>query len=79
MVNLFCESTLALDDARKAGPKEVSFSTILRWVTIGALSPDGKRVRLDAVRLGGRWITSREALQRFAEALTPEFAEVAGA
>jgi hypothetical protein len=23
------------------------------------------------VRLGGRWVTSREALQRFAERLTP--------
>jgi hypothetical protein len=28
-------------------------------------------VRLEAVRLGGRWVTSREALQRFAERLTP--------
>jgi hypothetical protein len=25
------------------------------------------------VRLGGRWVTSLEALQRFAEALTPRF------
>jgi hypothetical protein len=28
-------------------------------------------VRLEAVRLGNRWVTSREALQRFALALTP--------
>ena len=28
------------------------------------------RVRLEAIRLGGRWFTSREALQRFAEKLT---------
>jgi hypothetical protein len=28
-------------------------------------------VRLDAARLGSRWITSHEALQRFAQALTP--------
>jgi hypothetical protein len=27
-------------------------------------------VRLEAVRLGGRWLTSREALQRFADRLT---------
>jgi hypothetical protein len=27
---------------------------------------------LEAVRLGGRWVTSREALQRFAERLTPD-------
>jgi hypothetical protein len=34
-------------------------------------APSGDLVRLEAVRLGGRWLTSREALQRFAEALTP--------
>jgi hypothetical protein len=28
-------------------------------------------VRLEAVRLGNRWMTSREALQRFTERLTP--------
>jgi hypothetical protein len=26
---------------------------------------------LEAVRLGGRWMTSREALQRFSDRLTP--------
>jgi hypothetical protein len=29
-------------------------------------------VRLEAIRLGGRWLTSREALQRFIERLTPD-------
>jgi len=28
-------------------------------------------VRLEAARIGSRWLTSREALQRFADALTP--------
>jgi hypothetical protein len=28
-------------------------------------------IRLDAIRIGGRWITSKEALQRFAATLTP--------
>lgn len=45
-------------------------STIWRWVRTGALAADGRRVRLEAVRLGSRWLTSVEALARFAEALT---------
>jgi Protein of unknown function (DUF1580) len=53
------------------------FSTILRWILKGAKAPDGSRVRLEAIRLGGRWFTSREALQRFAEKLTPRFHDAA--
>jgi hypothetical protein len=41
----------------------------------GTKAPDGRVVRLEAIRLGGRWLTSVEALQRFAAALTPSFAE----
>jgi hypothetical protein len=37
----------------------------------GAKAPDGSKVKLEAVRMGSRWLTSREALQRFAERLTP--------
>jgi hypothetical protein len=51
--------------------KKTHLSTLLRWITRGAKSPSGERVRLEAVRLGGRWMTSKEALQRFAERLTP--------
>jgi hypothetical protein len=43
----------------------------LRWIVKGAKAPDGTTVRLDATRLGGRWLTSREALQRFGDRLTP--------
>ena len=31
---------------------------------------DGRLVRLEAVRLGRKWVTSRQALQRFTTALT---------
>jgi hypothetical protein len=46
-------------------------SCVLRWVLDGVPGPDGRRVRLEALRLGGRWVTSAEALQRFGERLTP--------
>jgi hypothetical protein len=46
-------------------------STLLRWILHGVRGPDGAVVRLEALRLGNRWMTSKEALQRFAERLTP--------
>jgi hypothetical protein len=48
----------------------VSFQCVLRWVLSGSKTPDGSLIKLEAVRLGGHWLTSREALQRFAESLT---------
>jgi hypothetical protein len=76
MIDLTTESILSLRDAAKLIPparqgRPVSFQCILRWALEGAKAPSGERVKLEAVRLGGRWLTSREALQRFAEALTP--------
>lgn len=41
----------------------------------GTKAPDGSTVRLEALRLGGRWVTNREALQRFAEASTPQMSD----
>src|SRR5437867_12449235 len=54
------------------GGRPIHESTILRWILRGLPGPDGERVRLEGLRIGGHWITSREALQRFAEALTPD-------
>jgi hypothetical protein len=76
MIDLTQESVLSLAQAAKLQPpgrrgRSMSLSCVLRWVLQGVRGPDGKVVRLEAVRLGGRWLTSREALQRFAEAQTP--------
>jgi hypothetical protein len=77
MIDLASEQLLSLALAAKTVPparsgKVTHLSTILRWIRQGAPGPDGKRVKLEAIRLGGRWMTSREALQRFGERLTPE-------
>lgn len=53
------------------GGKSVDPSTTFRWITRGAAAPDGRRVKLEAVRVGGRWLTSRGAVARFVAALTP--------
>jgi hypothetical protein len=42
----------------------------LRWLTRGVRGPDGSRVYLQGVRVGGRWVTSVEALARFSAALS---------
>src|SRR5262245_53624302 len=64
-----CEAARRLPPGR--GGRPVSFSCVLRWITDGVSGPDGRRVKLEGVRVGGRWLTSEEALARWAERLTP--------
>jgi hypothetical protein len=76
MLDLTTEKAVPLGAATALVPpgrngKRCHLSTLLRWIVEGVKGPDGGRVRLEVVRLGGRWVTSREALQRFAERLTP--------
>jgi hypothetical protein len=76
MTALTSETLLPLADACRLIPparngRRTHISTVLRWIPRGTSSPSGEVVRLEAVRLGGRWMTSREALQRYADRLTP--------
>jgi hypothetical protein len=60
--------------ARRCGStrqgRPVHPATPLRWVFNGVRTPDGRRIKLEAVRCG-RWVTSLAAFQRFLEAQTP--------
>ncbi len=83
MIDLAAEMPIPLADACRLippgrGGKQTHLSTLLRWILKGVKGPDGAIVRLDAIRLGGRWVTSREAIQRFAEHLTPRVADEPG-
>jgi hypothetical protein len=76
MIDLSLEQPIPLAEACRLVPPgrggaKTHLSTLLRWILRGVRAPGGGLVRLEALRLGGRWVTSREALQRFAEALTP--------
>lgn len=62
------EAARGLPPARAGRP--VSVSCLMRWVKRGVRTP-GRRVYLKAVRLGGRWLTSRRALSDFAREQTP--------
>jgi hypothetical protein len=76
MIDISSETIISLRQAARSLPpgrrgRPVTLSCLLRWVLSGVRTPTG-RVCLEAIRMGGRWLTSREALQRFAERLTPE-------
>jgi hypothetical protein len=79
-IDLRNEKTLNLTAAARMLPpgrrgRPVSLSCVLRWVLDGVRLRSGDIVRLEAVRLGGRWITSVEALERFADRLTPRLSD----
>ena len=69
-IDILKERMLSLAQAAKLFPparrgRPVTPNAIWRWVSTGVRLASGT-----VVRLGGSWYTSREALQRFAEALT---------
>jgi hypothetical protein len=70
VVYSFAKATQFVPPGRNGRKSHIS--TLLRWATKGAKAPDGTIVRLEAKRLGGRWVTSREAILRFMAALTPQ-------
>jgi hypothetical protein len=82
-IDLRSEQLLSLPQAARRFPpyrrgRPVNPSTVWRWVFVGVRLPGGRRVRLDAVRLSGRWLTSVEAIERFIRAQTPRLGETAG-
>jgi hypothetical protein len=77
MSDILSETIVSIRDAAALFPgrrtKSLSFSTVWRWVLKGVRCGNGQVVRLEAVRLGSRWVTSREAIARFSAALTPRW------
>ena len=77
MIDLAKEKVVSFSDAGKVLPpsrlgRPVSPSCLMRWGLHGVKTSTG-RVYLEVLKVGGRWVTSIEALQRFAEAQTPIF------
>jgi hypothetical protein len=52
------------------GAKRLHPATLTRWILNGVKAIDGRRVKLEALRFGSRWLTSEPALQRFADSLS---------
>jgi hypothetical protein len=53
------------------GTGRASPSTVWRWIRTGTCTSDGRVVKLEAARLGTRWLTSTAAINRYMAALTP--------
>jgi Protein of unknown function (DUF1580) len=75
--NLLTETLLGMAEAARRLPpfrlgRPVAPATVWRWCMQGVRLADGTRLRLECIRLGGRWLTSTEALERFVAAQTPE-------
>ena len=70
-IDVATEELLTLRQAAKALPpsnrtgRPLHISALWRWYKSGILAPNGTRVRLEVVRVGGTLATSVEALQRF--------------
>jgi excisionase family DNA binding protein len=63
MIDIACEKLLTLQQAAdlmpvSRGGSKVHFVTIWRWI---------RDRKLEGIRVGGRWLTSLEAIQRAAE------------
>jgi hypothetical protein len=55
---------LTIDTADVKERYGLTTHTVINWIKTG-LKANGERVKLDAVRVGGRWKTSEAALSRF--------------
>lgn len=72
MISLTEETLIPLRDVPahlppRPGGKRIHVSAVYRWTQRGV-----QGIRLETIRVGGTTYTSVEALQRFADALTPE-------
>ena len=66
---MLSESLLSLSQAARRVPpyrgRQTAPSTVFRWLTAGVKLGDGTTLRLEGLRLAGRWLVSVEGLDRF--------------
>ena len=58
-----CEIARLAGKFRRGRPTHAS--TVTRWITVGVALEGGAVLKLEGVRLNGRWVSSRAALVRF--------------
>lgn len=66
---LLTVSQVAKSIPGRTGSRGLAPSTVARWIVSGAPARNGERVRLAAVRVGGRWLVRPADLQTFFAAL----------
>ena len=60
---------ITLTQASKLAPGRPSINCIWRWCRKGVIARDGRRLRLEHVRMGGKLYTSAQWLAEFGQAL----------
>jgi hypothetical protein len=75
-IDLTQETMLSLAQAARRFPpfrlgRPVSPATIWRWCHEGVKVPDAGVVKLECIRVSGRWLTSVQAISRFVARQTP--------
>jgi hypothetical protein len=60
---------LTITEAMERYPKKTHRKTVLSHIRRGVKTPEGY-IRLEATRVGGRWITTQEAIDQFCERVT---------
>ena len=69
MPRVLSETVMSVGEAAALPGVSTYSATVIRWITHG-VSVNGKVIRLEAVRVGYPWKTSKEAVQRFFTDLT---------
>jgi hypothetical protein len=59
--------------------RPVTLGCLVRWITNGVWGPNGHRIKLEAARLAGKWVTTPKAIGRFVAAQTPTLDSQTGA
>lgn len=72
---ILTKGSLPLREAAKLFPcvkggRPLHPSTLSRWILRGVRVPGGGRVHLQAARCGATWVTNREAIETFLEAIS---------
>ena len=68
-INIERDELLRLSKALRSCPIPPSPSTVWRWRTLG-VCVGGQRIRRECVRIGGRWYTTKKALDEFIQRQT---------
>lgn len=78
VIDLDNDELLTLAEACRLLPRKPSPATCWRWRKVGVLV-NGQRIRLECIRVGGKWHTTRKAFSEFlrcqTEAATPDDTE----
>jgi len=64
MINFEQELAITINQAAQIIPGRPNPATVWRWINTGV-----RGLRLEAVPCGGRWFTSKEAVERFLNAM----------